>query len=218
MFYCIMSVVIATAAMDEPSLEARSQAILSEYQAIKKILKEIKDRSTAEQAMQQLQYITEWPKLKGLIGEVRTQKQMKWLATEFQAKIQNEKNEIYAIAETAFRRDSKIYDIVKESPFGLMLIRSQMEEVRAHARTIETAIMTYYVRTGGTEWPASLEELVKPKDGGKPYLDGGLKAIVNPWGEPYEFRIVKDPRSKQEQVNVFTVYPHTWNRTEIRSR
>lgn len=218
MFTCMLTVVIATAAMDNPSLETRSQAVFNEYQAIKKILTGIKDAPSAEQAMKQLQYVSEWPKLKGQIGETRTEKQEKWLSTEYQTKVLNEKKEIFASAEAAFRRDPKIYDIVQQSPFGSMLIRSQLDEVRAHARTIETAITTYYMRTGGKEWPSDLMELVKPKDKGLPYLEGGLKAIVNPWGELYEYRIEKDPRTKLEHVKVFTVYPHPRRRTEISSR
>jgi hypothetical protein len=52
-------------------------------------------------------------------------------------------------------------------------------------KSLHTAVKAYYTNNGGV-WPNSLEELITPPDGGKPLLDGGPSAILDPWGKPYQ--------------------------------
>ncbi|MFO0938717.1 MAG: type II secretion system protein [Gemmataceae bacterium] len=56
-------------------------------------------------------------------------------------------------------------------------------------RNLITAYKSYNLKTGGDSWPSDPSIIVNPDDGGRPYLDGGIEAITNPWGIRYSVDI-----------------------------
>ena len=76
------------------------------------------------------------------------------------------------------------------------------------AKVLEQACRNYALKYGGLP-PDNLEELVAPKDGGRPFVEGGAGALIDPWGNPYRY----DPSNKKPDGTpdfiVFTFYPKT---------
>jgi len=52
-------------------------------------------------------------------------------------------------------------------------------------KTIETACISYELKIGSL--PGSLNDLLQPPDGGKPYLQGGAESITDPWGKQFQY-------------------------------
>ncbi len=61
-----------------------------------------------------------------------------------------------------------------------------------------------YATDHDSQWPQSLNELVQPSDGGKPYLEGGQPAIANSKGQLFTLRIVNDNFGTERPVIVST--------------
>jgi general secretion pathway protein G len=52
-------------------------------------------------------------------------------------------------------------------------------------KTIETACKAFEIKVGNA--PGSLAELLNPPGGGKPYLENGQEALLDPWKKPYAY-------------------------------
>jgi general secretion pathway protein G len=63
------------------------------------------------------------------------------------------------------------------------LENSKVNRAKVDVKTIQTAAEAYKVQTG--ELPESLQQLVSPPDGGKPYIE--QQYIMDPWGKPYSY-------------------------------
>jgi general secretion pathway protein G len=70
---------------------------------------------------------------------------------------------------------------------------------KAGIKTLETACTSFEMKY--SQRPTSLQELLQPPDGGKPYLQDGIKAITDPWGKQYSY----DANGDQK--------PHIWTTT-----
>jgi general secretion pathway protein G len=81
------------------------------------------------------------------------------------------------------------------------------DQATIQAQNIQKAAMAYYTRTSGT-YPPSLEVLVvrDPTTGTPPLLEGGVGAITDPWGNPFQYEVTYDAVGAERLV-VFTVTP-----------
>lgn len=59
------------------------------------------------------------------------------------------------------------------------------------ARTLENATKQYHLKFGAA--PEKLADLVKPPFG-MPFIEGGEKALLDPWGKPYRYVATPDER------------------------
>lgn len=64
------------------------------------------------------------------------------------------------------------------------LDESKIGRTFVDVRTIMNACKTYRIKFG--EWPPTLSALVNDPNG-KPYLEGGQEAIIDPWGREYYY-------------------------------
>jgi hypothetical protein len=83
-----------------------------------------------------------------------------------------------------------------------LLQDAKREKARLQAHQIEMAIKTYMIRENFLE-PVTLQELV---EGAKPLLDGGKDAIIDPWGQPFQFGIHTKEKGDLS-VDVWTTAP-----------
>jgi general secretion pathway protein G len=60
---------------------------------------------------------------------------------------------------------------------------------RLQCKTIQTAAKNFRTMTD-TDWPVGNLGLLIGGDGGKPWLEGGEKALIDPWGGNYQLEIV----------------------------
>jgi general secretion pathway protein G len=90
---------------------------------------------------------------------------------------------------------------------GVIFLRAQEDAYRDIAR-IDLKSLTEacqaYARSHGGENPQTLQELVQPSDGGRPYLEA--KKLLDPWGRPYQY----NPQS-QNANNQAAGKPDIWS-------
>jgi general secretion pathway protein G len=87
------------------------------------------------------------------------------------------------------------------------LSQAKVDQASLQATNIQKAAMAYYTKTSGV-WPDSLQALVMrdPNTGTQPLLEGGESAIVDPWGQPYQFEVGEDNTGTLRFV-VYTTSP-----------
>src|SRR5262245_47302608 len=64
------------------------------------------------------------------------------------------------------------------------LEEAKVDRCRADVQTIAKAAMAYQIKHGTL--PESILLLIQPPDGVLPYLEGGVDAIKDPWGQQYQ--------------------------------
>ena len=69
------------------------------------------------------------------------------------------------------------------------------------AEQLQTCAKSYLTKHDG-EKVDSLDALVE-------YADDGEQALLDPWGQAYQFAYVTDPGSEQEKLLIWTVVPKT---------
>ena len=78
---------------------------------------------------------------------------------------------------------------------------TRIGRAKSDVDTIDEACAAYRQNNG--RFPAALKDLVS---GSKPYLEGGEEAIIDPWGNPYQFDL-NGPHSDGAKPDIFTVDP-----------
>lgn len=63
---------------------------------------------------------------------------------------------------------------------------AKVDTAKAQMTNFENAAKAYALRNNEVP-PASLNELVTPSDGSKPYIDGGANSLISPFGTPYQY-------------------------------
>lgn len=81
---------------------------------------------------------------------------------------------------------------------------AKIDTARASATTIAKAIQAYELRFGVP--PESLQQLIQPLDGSKPFVDPD--ALLDPWGHPYMYD-ASGPRHNGLKPDVWAVHPDT---------
>jgi hypothetical protein len=81
---------------------------------------------------------------------------------------------------------------------------NMVDDAELQARTIAAAFHAYHARSG--HWPESMNELVNPPDGGRPYLQRGEGELIDPWGQRYEYAIRSNEQGEERAV-IWTTSP-----------
>ena len=81
---------------------------------------------------------------------------------------------------------------------------AKMSNARLNAQNLYKACKSYYV-SHDQNWPPDLTALTGT-DGGRSLVEGGPKAIFDPWGKQFQFTIVQDQGGDEVPV-VFTFTP-----------
>jgi type II secretory pathway pseudopilin PulG len=81
---------------------------------------------------------------------------------------------------------------------------SKTDTASQQAGQFRSAILSYYSRH--QSYPESLDDLVVEKNGRQPPIDGGPSALLDPWGNKFQFEIITN-RDGYEDVAVWTVTP-----------
>ena len=63
---------------------------------------------------------------------------------------------------------------------------AKVDTARQNMQNLEKACKTYILKSGGHA-PPTLGELLQPSDGGRPFIDGGQSALIDPWGKPFQY-------------------------------
>jgi general secretion pathway protein G len=99
--------------------------------------------------------------------------------------------------------------VILASVAGVYVFRNledaRKDKAKIDCENIAKACDLYRLRNNDAP-PPSLEQLIAPPDGGKPFLDGGQAALMDPWGKPYSY----DPSGARHnglKVDVMTTAP-----------
>jgi general secretion pathway protein G len=71
-------------------------------------------------------------------------------------------------------------------------VRASQQKVRADVKQLEKVITLYHADVG--RYPAALADLVRSTGEGwnGPYIEGGERALLDPWGRPYVYALTGD--------------------------
>jgi hypothetical protein len=107
-----------------------------------------------------------------------------------------------------FARHKEAYKVLAGTGLFKRVEGALEERALLRAQNIQRACQAWFVKTGGV-WPDSLKLLVivNPNTGTPPLLEGGNKAIIDPWGAPYQFEVRMDEKGT-ERLHVWTVSPY----------
>lgn len=87
----------------------------------------------------------------------------------------------------------------------------KVDDARASLVYLDKAYKAYMLKNDGIP-PVNLQELITPPDGGRPFIEGGSCALLDPWGVPYQYDALhKLPNGTPDPV-VFTIDPTTKRR------
>jgi hypothetical protein len=107
--------------------------------------------------------------------------------------------------DRVFSKHKPAYRTLSSTALFLRIEKELDDRVTQQARMLEAACNAYFIRSN--EWPTALPDLVKPPDGGRPFVEGGEKAVVDPWGAPFRYGVKAD-ESGLERPYVWTISPY----------
>jgi len=80
---------------------------------------------------------------------------------------------------------------------------ARKDRARTDVQTLTRACQAYQLRMGN--FPASLNSLIQPEDGGKPFIESA-EMINDPWNQPYRYD-PSGPMNNQMKPDISTVAP-----------
>jgi uncharacterized protein (TIGR03067 family) len=80
----------------------------------------------------------------------------------------------------------------------------ERDKARMDVRVLTVAAETYKIKN--EEYPAKLEDLIKPPDGETPYIEPKEGVLKDPWGQPYKYD-PKGPKSGGKQPDIWSEGP-----------
>ena len=85
---------------------------------------------------------------------------------------------------------------------------AKVDTAKQSMKVLENAAKNYTLKNGQVP-PPSLASLIQPPDGGRPFVEGGEAALIDPWGKPYQY----DPSHSTNGIDpdplVWTTNPST---------
>jgi hypothetical protein len=79
------------------------------------------------------------------------------------------------------------------------------DDAQSQAAMFRSQILAFRAYHGS--YPATLDDLVVPKNGRAPLIDGGPNALLDPWFNPYQFEVISGDEPEHDEVIVWTVSP-----------
>ena len=210
-----MLIVMAAMVFDgKPEFETRLEENLAEYAKVQKTIESITDRATADKAMKELQGFKDWPQMKPLKNAGLTKEKINSNEWKRQEAAEMAQHQIYMALSRIEEKDERLERAIAISEFGKSILELRKETLNKKAKNIKSGYQAYWLRSGGANWPKTVDELIKPSDGGRPYLSGGESANTNPWGKPYQVRIVETKAGPEPVVSTSVPFPKKWTLLE----
>jgi hypothetical protein len=78
-----------------------------------------------------------------------------------------------------------------------------------NSQNIQKACKEYHLETGA--FPIRLTDLIGDE---KTYIEGGERALIDPWGKPYQYAIINDSNGEAMPV-VWTTVPGSFGRERV---
>jgi hypothetical protein len=192
---------------DELDLLPALRSAIETTKAAAELLGGVKDAASAENAKPKLdEYAKQLEKLEKVLkpqlgGNIS-------LAEAKLAKEYAKANDELAVAhDRIFAKQKPVYKLLAPTDLFKHVERSLEDRAALQCQNIQKAAMAWTTKAG--DYPLSLGVLVvrDPVTGTLPFLEGGEKAIRDPWGKPIEFKVVEDDTGFP-RFYVFTTSPY----------
>jgi len=85
---------------------------------------------------------------------------------------------------------------------------AKVDTAKQSMKVLETAAKNFTLKNGQVP-PESLALLIQPPDGGRPFVEGGESALVDPWGKPYQYDGSHSTNGVDPDPMVWTTNPST---------
>lgn len=195
-------------ATEELDAGALSRSLAETMKAAVEVLHGVKDKASAEKVKPRLE------ELNARLGDLekqyaarhkgeRTKAELKW-ADERKKHVEA----LNLAHDRVFARHKDAYKVLAGTGLFRQVEGALEEQALLQALSIQKAGLAYYTKTGGV-YPDSLKLLIvkDPNTGTPPLLEGGNKAIIDPWGAPYQFKVRLD-EGGVERMHVWTISPY----------
>jgi hypothetical protein len=193
---------------DTPDADALTRSLVETTKATVEALGGIKDKVSAEAAKPRLEALN--ARLKELEKQYKARPERERVEAELKwADERAKQDEALTLAhDRVFAKHKDAYKVLAGTGLFKRLEKALEDRATLQAQKIQQAALSYYTKTGGN-YPPSLEVLVvpDPQTGVGPLLEGGRKAITDPWGAPFQFHVVIDDKSA-ERLYIWTVSPY----------
>lgn len=190
---------------DEPDLLPPLRSAIETMKAATEVLGGVKDAASAEKAKPKLdEYAKQLEKLEKVLkphlgGNIS-------LAEARLAKEYAKANDELAVAhDRIFAKQKPLYKKLAETNLFKHVERQLEDRAAFQCQNVQKGAMAWTVKNG--HYPLSLNTLVEKNGKTLPMLEGGAKAIQDPWGAPYQFKLEADADGTQRFV-VWTVSPY----------
>jgi hypothetical protein len=206
------TLLLLTALVQPPATEkldagALSRSLVETTKAAVEVLNSVKDRASAEKAKPRLE------ELNARLGELEKQyaarpRGERIKAPEWTGERKEQAEALTLAHDRVFARHKEAYKVLAGIGLFKRIEGSLEDQAMLQAQNIQKACMAYYVKHRGV-YPSSLMLVVvkDPDTGSPPLLDGGGKAIIDPWGAPYQFEVRADEKGLK-RLHVWATSPY----------
>jgi hypothetical protein len=195
------------------SIEQKGQGVLDAVKAATDAMGSVVDEQTAVSARSKVAESEIRIKQFDEKKESWTAEEKKWARDVYALKLLIQKGELDVTHDRLLRANEKLYGLVGDVEKFRKYRETQLARTRTMALEIQKACKAYFIST--EEYPKKLNELIVA-DGGKPYLDGGMKAILDPWGNEFKLILEEDAQSGEIIPVIATKNPYGEAKEEIR--
>ncbi|MEO2088972.1 MAG: hypothetical protein ABGY75_05675 [Gemmataceae bacterium] len=200
---------LSAAAAADPTPDELIRQYTESATTAAELLDAVKDAKSAANAKPKLDELaTRQAEVKAVIEKlpqaVRLKMDEKALA-QAEEKLSLAHDRVLAKERAAYKvlHGSKLFDAIE---------KPREAQAAASAKMLGTQTMAYSAKYMG-KFPTSLKELVAPADKRTPLVDGGMKALFDPWGFPYQYELGKVAiganKVEVDTTFVWTVSPYT---------
>jgi general secretion pathway protein G len=85
---------------------------------------------------------------------------------------------------------------------------AKVDTAKQSMKVLENAAKNFTLKNGQVP-PPSLASLIQPPDGGRPFVEGGEAALIDPWGKPYQYDGSHSTNGVDPDPLVWTTNPST---------
>lgn len=184
-----------------------SHSLVETTKAAVEVLNGVKDEASAEKAKPRLEELNaRLGHLEKQYAALRRGERIK--APEWTDERKKQAEALSQAHDRVFARHKDAYKVLAGTDLFRRVEGALEDRALLQAQDIHKASLAYYTKTAGV-YPDALAALVvkNPITGTPPLLEGGVKAIIDPWGAPYQFK-VRVGEKGIERLHIWTISPY----------
>lgn len=195
----------APSAADEDPTDALFRSTLDNLKQTDEVLRGVTDRATAEKAKPKLEDLHASFEKQFKQFNARPKEEARKVLDQNRKEWDKQKEAVTLAHDRVFSKHKDAYKVLADTGLFRRVEGWLEDDANLKAQNIQKACLSYYARGG--QWPTSLTVLVEKVGGVGPFLVDGKKAILDPWGAPFQFQIVA-LENGNERIVIWTHSPY----------